>query len=127
MLLKGYKIVGVKFRENNTMYYFASYEKGLKVGDIVCVHTRFGFNIATVAAINVDAKEVKCNVTEQVVSKINIVAYNERIKQAERIQKLEKMLEDKLKDAQKLAVYEMLAKSSPDFAKLLDEYKSLTK
>lgn len=127
MLLKGYKIVGVKFRGNDTTYYFASYQKSLKVGDIVCVHTRFDFNIATVAAINVDTKEVQCNVTEQVVSKIDTAAYDERIKQAERIQELEAMLDDKLKDAQKLAVYEMLAKSSPEFAKLLDEYKSLTK
>lgn len=126
MLLKGYKIVGVKFRENDTTYYFASYEKGLKVNDLVCVHTRFGFNVATVAAINVDAKEVQCDVTEQVVSKINTAAYDERVKQAERIQELEEMLDDKLKDAQKLAIFEMFSKNDKEFAKLLDEYKSLT-
>lgn len=127
MLLKGYKIVGVEFKGNGSTYYFASYEKGLKVNDLVCVHTRFGFNIATVKAVNVDAKEVQCSVTEQIVSKISTTAYDERVKQAERIQELEAMLEDKLKDAQKIAVYEMLAKSSPEFAKLLDEYKSLIK
>lgn len=126
MLLKGYKIVGVKFRENDTTYYFASYEKGLKVNDLVCVHTRFGFNIATVAAINVDAKEVQCSVTEQVICKINTTAYDERVKQAERIQELEKVLDQKLKDAQKLAIFEMFSKNDEEFSKLLSEYKSLT-
>ena len=130
MLLKGYKIVGVKFDGNVKSYYFASYEKGLKKGDLVCVDTTYGFKCATVSELDVGIKEVTGigqNVTKQVVCKINIKAYDERIKQAERVQELEQMLDDKLKDAQKLAVYEILAKSSPEFSKLLDEYKSLTK
>ena len=129
MLLKGYNVVGVKFEGNDMTYYFASYEKGLKNGDLVCVDTRYGFKCAIISNADVDIKEVTGvdqEVTKQVVCKINTKAYENRIKQAERIQELEKMLEDKLKDAQKLAVYEMLAKSSAEFAKLLDEYKSLT-
>lgn len=130
MLLKGYKVVGVEFDSlENKTYYFASYEKGLKKGDIVCVHTRYGFRAATISALDVDEREVNNigqKVTEQVVCKINTKAYEDRVRQAERIQELEKVLDQKLKDAQKLAIFEMFSKNDEEFAKLLSEYKSLT-
>lgn len=115
------RIVGVVFSGNPREYYFKSYVD-LTVGDTVVVDTRNGFAIATVTT---DCIDTNYEVTREVVARVDTSAYNVRRAREARIVELREKMDAKVHKLQEIAVYEMLSKSDPELASMLDEFKGL--
>ena len=117
---------------DNATYYYANYDPELAVGDI-CVTIsarRFkydsvpktGFMTAEVIAID-DASAH--DVTGEVVSRVDISEYNDRVQSRIKAAELKEKMEARAKQLQDIALYQMLAKDDPDMAALLAEYQGL--
>lgn len=131
-LLKGYKKALVRFRDpiknGYTDVWYALYDDDVKNGDFVlCATARHGHVIAEVFDIP-DEKitrtiEVECG--REIICKIDYTNYNERQAKLERIEDIKKVMNKKKEELNELAVYELLAKSSPEMANMLKELKEL--
>lgn len=51
--------------------------------------------------------------------------YNERKEKAQKISTLKGQMDKKVKELQGVALYELMAKDSPELKEMLDEYKQL--
>lgn len=93
-----------------------------KEGDFAVVDTpRSGLTVVKVVEIaSCDAKA-----TKWVVDKVDVAAYQERKLREARKAELLTIMKAEAAKASDLLVYETLAKSSPEFKALLDEYKTL--
>lgn len=118
---------------NPHVYEYANYEKDLAVGD-TCVVTGLtktrdlsstilrGLSVATVVAIE-ERNDVE--VVGEVVAKIDMGCYNERVRSRIKAAELKTKMEARAKQLQDIALYQMLAKDDPDMAALLQEYQCL--
>jgi hypothetical protein len=52
--------------------------------------------------------------------------YTEREKKAKEIAKLKKQMDDKVKELQGVALYELMAQNSPELREMLDKFTQLT-
>ena len=115
------KVIGVMFPGNSTEYHFISHID-VRKGDLVVVDTRNGFALAEVTTAT--ASEV-IKATKEVVNVVDMQAYNERCARKKRISELREKMDAKVHELQEIAVYEMLSKSDPELASMLDELKRL--
>lgn len=108
-------------------YNFLTDISDLEKGDTVVVDTVNGLTIAKFDSyddLGFGETGVKTP-SKWVIQKVDIKAHNERLAAAERVKKLKTMLETERKKAAELEIYEILAKSNPEMASLLNEYKQL--
>lgn len=54
-----------------------------------------------------------------------MIKYNERKEKAQKISTLKGQMDKKVKELQGVALYELMAKDSPELKEMLDEYKQL--
>lgn len=117
------KTIGVKFVDNPTEYSFACYDEVI-VGDLVVVDTRFGFKVAEVTSESYkgdfDGKKLK-----EVVCKVDFSRFNERRAKAKRLEEIKAKMDQKVKQLQDLAIYEMLSEKDPELKSMLSELKDL--
>ena len=106
---------------------YALYDTDVEVDDTVVVATaHHGFTLAKVVSISLDVdkkKEVKHG--REIVCRVDFKAYNERKEVAERISTLNKEMEERMKDVQRLAVFEAMAEKDEKMKGMLEEYKTL--
>lgn len=118
------KVAGVQFPGNLKRYFFFTDIDNLQVGDILVVDAANGLQIVKfVEYRNLD--DVVQKPTKWVIQKVDLTKHRERMEAIERAEKLKRMMEERRKQAQELEIYAILAKSDPEMAKLLDEYKKL--
>lgn len=115
------RIVGVRFSGNPREYYFTSYVDVVP-GETVVVDTRNGFATAIVSSAHIPDVT---GVTREVVAKVDTSEYELRRAKERRIAELREKMDAKVHELQEIAVYEMLSKSDPELASMLDELKSL--
>ena len=115
------KIVGVMFPRNSTEYHFISYVD-VSEGDRVVVDTQNGLAVATVSTANIPGT---MKATKEIVAVVDMSAYEERRARKARADELREKMDAKVRELQELAVYEMLSKSDPELASMLDELKGL--
>lgn len=128
-LLKGYKKAAVRFR-NDTGYkdvWYAMYDDVANLDDsVLCMTAHHGEVIGTVVAIEpFENDTVNVEYGREIICKIDYSAYRDRQRKLERIAKLKTTMAKKKAELDELAVYELLAKQSPDMAAMLAELKEL--
>lgn len=126
-MLKGYHVVFVEFEENLRKIPYACYDEDIKEGDMVAVATlHHGFCVARVVEVvqNPDP-DISVN-GRQIISKIDFGAYNERIEREEKMKKLKKEMDAKVREIQATTLYEMMAEKDPVLAEMLEQFKALS-
>ena len=125
-MLNGYKTVLIKFLDGTNTdkrYAYASYDE-VNENDYVVVKTgHHGWGIAQVSEILNEDCAVECG--REIIAKFDPSSYFERIEKIKRLSEIKKSMDAKVKELQHLAIYEALAKDSPEMKELLDEFKSL--
>ena len=122
--LKGYYAVA-ETKQGNSHYSYAIYDDGniYKVGDQIIVSGRCG---AVLEITNILApEEVTTNICAEVICKVNTTAYDERVKNRKKAEKLKKEMDKMIKAMDESKKYEMYAEENPELAEMLNEYKSL--
>lgn len=128
IMFGNYKRAGVKFLEGNNTdieYQYALYDYTIHQGDLVVVKTgHHGLSLAVVTTVSDEGLNlIQCN--REVVAKVDMTAFEERRKRAERMTVLKAQMDSKVKELQNFAVYEMLAEKDENLKTLLAEYKDL--
>lgn len=109
---------------NTKTYEYANFDPELKVGDICVVKSaNHGFGVAKVEEI-VDQNDIATQ--REIVAKVNIDAYNERVANREKSAELKAKMQERAKQLQDIALYEMMAGNDPTMSELLKEYKAVT-
>ena len=122
--LKGYYAVA-ETKQGNCYYYYAIYDDGntYKVGDKVIVSGRCGDVLEIINILS--PEEVITNICAEVICKVDTTAYDERVENREKADKLKKEMDKMIKAMDESKKYEMYAEESPELAEMLNEYKSL--
>lgn len=122
--LKGYYAVA-ETKQGSSHYYYAIYDDGntYKVGDKVIVSGRCR-DILEITDI-LAPEEVITNICAEVICKVDTTAYDERVKNRKKADKLKKEMDKMIKAMDESKKYEMYAEESPELAEMLNEYKSL--
>lgn len=102
----------------------------IDVGDWVVVKSRNGLGVARVLKKAKDLDTVrmqgfKGNVVKQVIAVIDTSKCDKRESDRAKLEDIEKKLEQKAKNAERLTMYRLLAKDNPEFSALLTEYESV--
>lgn len=125
-MFTNYTKVEVSFLDNpnpNTTYTYACFDPDITAGDIVVVNTgHHGFALAKVVLITEEG-EVQFN--REVVCRVDFSEFNARKEAVKRATELKREMEKRMREAQELALYEMLAEKDPTLKTMLEEYKAL--
>lgn len=123
-VLKSYYAVA-ETKQGSGHYYYAIYDDGntYKVGDKVIVSGRCR-DILEITDILAPEK-ITTNVYAEVICKVDTTAYNKRIENRKKADKLKKEMDKMIKAMDESKKYEMYAEESPELAEMLNEYKSL--
>ena len=126
-MFKNYTTVEVAFIDNpNTTYSYALYGTDVCVNDIVVVNTgHHGFALAKVVFFPNDEDKREVQFGREVVCRVDTSAFNARVEARKRVAELKCEMEKRMREAQELALYEMLAKKDPTLKGMLDEYKAI--
>lgn len=108
----------------NKLYAFALFDDDVDCGDNVLCDTSRGYKIAEVQGV-VDRENYDgCVVTKEIICKLNLRPYTERQTARASKARLEKLLDEAIKNQQKLDLYEIAASRNPEIKAMLDEYKA---
>ena len=122
--LKGYYAVA-ETKQGNFHYCYAIYDDGntYKVGDQIIVSGRCG-DVLEITNI-LCPEEIATNICAEVICKVDTTAYDKRVKNREKADKLKKEMDKMIKAMDESKKYEMYAEENPDVAEILNEYKTL--
>lgn len=127
MKLSGYnKVAAIEIAGKD--YYYALYDEDIKAEDKVLVTGRLATDILTVKnVLTKDEARELCSVTitEEVRCKVDLSAYNQRVKNREEAEKLRKKMDDEIKKMDELNKYEMYADRNPALREMLEQLKGL--
>ena len=133
-IIGNYRVAKVKFLEGSNThntYNYALFDDDIQLYDNCVVKSaNHGFGIASIEEIiddidNVSVTDSSGNIRE-IVCKIDMSAFHKRIKDRQRVSQLKKEMDKKVKELQGLALYKMMAKTSPELKAMLSEYEELT-
>ena len=123
-----FKVAKVKFLNGtniNTEYEYAMFDD-YEVGDTVVVASaHHGLGIAKISAIITKEQAITKAFEREIVSRVNMEAYETRKKNRNRLHELKKQMDDRVRDLNQLALFEMLAAKDDELSKMLGEYKLL--
>lgn len=128
MKLTGFKNVAV-IEYCSHDYHYALYDDNIKVGDTVLVTGELA-NKQTLTVKDIitldEAREVfNKDITAEVKCKIDLSAYEQRVKNREEAEKLRKKMDEEIKKMDELNKYEMYADRNPALKEMLEQLKSL--
>lgn len=123
------KIAKVKFMDGNydrtCSQTYALYDEGIAPGDVVVVKTgHHGLAVVTVEEILEHGSTPKCD--REIICKVDLNAYNARKEKQAKLLALQSEMNKRVKELQKMAVYEMLSEKDSTMQALLEEFKQLT-
>lgn len=125
--LVGFKKVAV-IEMSGTNYYYALYDENINVGDTVLVSGAANGKLLTVKDIvtTKESEEVfNKNITAEVMCKVNLSAYNTRVKNREEAEKIRKEMDKKIAEMDEMNKYVMYAERSPELMEMLTKYREL--
>ena len=127
-----YGIVRAKFLDEkyDKTYLFALLDNDVfyNEGDTVVVMTgHHGLALATIVSFENDENISVVEHDRQVICKVDMSSYNERLARVKAIKDLKKKMDTKVKQLQDNAIYAMLAKDDPELAEMFESYKGLLK
>lgn len=107
------------------IYSYANFEPDLKAGDLcVVMSAHHGMGLAKVVEI---LEQNDIETPREVIAKVWTDQYDERVKVRKEVAELKAMMEDRAKQLQDIALYQMLAEKDSQMQDLLDRYQSLRK
>ena len=126
-MFKNYTTVEVAFLDNpNTTYPYACFDSEVKENDIVVVSTgHHGFALAKVMHIPDEEQKREVQFNREVVCRVDFSQFSARKMAVTRACELKREMEKRMREAQELALYEMLAEKDPTLKGMLDEYKAI--
>lgn len=106
-------------------YIYANFDVCVEVGDLVVVKPEHhDITLARVAEI-LDQKDLE--LTREVVCKVFMDDYDNRVKVRKQAAEIKAKMQERAKQLQDIALYQMLAKDDPAMMDLLNEYQALPK
>ena len=127
MKLTGYKYVaGVKM--GCVTYYYALYDENISVGDSVLVTGRCNSVCVIDEIITVDEAKDKTTkpITAEVKCKVDLSAYETRVQNRIKAEKLKQQMDKKIAEMDELNKYVMYAERNPELASMFAEFLELT-
>lgn len=121
-MVKGYKVFNPDWTCMNKQYTCpGTFEED--VNPSVC---NVGFQLATVEGTASKIPDgIPTGGLKEIVCKVDFTAWNERRERAKRMNELQCMMNNRVRDLQETALFEMLASKDPELKAMLDEYKTL--
>jgi len=122
-------LIGVTFRNGerdvtSKEYTFKSYITDLTVGDAVVVDTVNGMCVAYVTNLKAKAPG-KGDVVKEVVDLIDMLPFIARRNRVEKMKELKSKMDERIKELQDVAIYEMLAEKDPSLRSMLSDFNTL--
>ena len=104
-------------------YVYANYDPDVKVGDLCVVKSEHhGLGLARIVEV-IDQNDFKTS--REIVAKVNTECYDERVKNRTKAAELKAKMNERAKQLQDIALYQMLAEKDPAMMELLSEYTGL--
>lgn len=126
-MLPGYKTASIQFLDGpnkEKTYFYALYDDTIQPNDLVVVSTgHHGLALARVAFIGGPASYVTHN--REIVCKADTSAWEARKEKAKTLQQLREEMDERVKQYQATALYELAAEKDPALKALLDQFKAL--
>lgn len=122
-----YNIAKIQYLDNATVshHHYANFDTSLKEGDLCVVKSaHHGLGLAKVVAIiDVDPRDNR--VTREIVAKVDTDMYDFRVKARKDAAELKAKMQERAKQLQDIALYQMLAKDDPEMQSMLEQYQNL--
>ena len=126
IMLKGYRVAIVEFPGSPKIAY-ALYDADVCVGDTVVVATgHHGLSIAEIQEILPEGTDKEVEYGRQIVDRVDLSAWEERKQKAKDLAKLKTEMDQRVKDLQEIALYEMAAERDPALKDMLVQFKQLS-
>lgn len=104
-------------------YIYANYDPDVKVGDLCVIKSeRHDLGLARIVEV-IDQNDFET--CREVVAKVNTECYDERVKNRAKAAELKAKMDERAKQLQDIALYQMLAEKDASMMELLAEYKTL--
>jgi hypothetical protein len=119
-------IARIQYLNSNTQsgYYYANFDATLKEGDLVVVKSlNHGLGLAKVTEI-VDATDI--GTPREIVAKVDTADYDARVATRKTAAELKSKMEQRAKQLQDVALYQLLAEKDSEMAALLAQYRDLS-
>ena len=124
-----YTVAKVRFLDGNSEITYRIYNDGFlyNVGDIVVVKpANHCVTVAKIVEIYDSETDMACSCDREIVCPVDMSKYTERKEKAKEIAKLKKQMDEKVKELQGIALYELMAQNSPELREMLDKFTQLT-
>ena len=128
MKLTGYNKVAVIEYNSTLDLHYALYDEDIQVGDDVLVTGRLSSQIKRVKEIiSLDEakKRFKDEIAEEVKCKVDLSAFDQRVKNRIKAIELRKEMDKKIAEMDEMNKYAMYAERNPELAQMLTEYQNL--
>lgn len=128
MKLTGFNKVAVIEYNNTLDLHYALYDEDIKAGDHVLVTGKLSSQIKQIKNIITldEARETyKDDIIEEVKCKVDLSAYDQRVKNRIKAAELRKEMDKKIAEMDEMNKYTVYADRNPELAKMLEEYKEL--
>ena len=123
-----FKVARIKFlggSNTSTEYEYAMFDD-YQIGDTVVVSSaHHGLGIAKITAIISKEDAVTKKFEREIVSKVDLESWEQRKKNRAKLQELNNRMEKRVKELNKLAIFEMMAEKDESLKEMLAEYKEL--
>ena len=104
-------------------YHYANYDPDVKVGDLCVVKSEHhGLGLARIVEV-IDQNDFKT--CREIVARVNTECYDERVKNRTKAAELKAKMNERAKQLQDIALYQMLAEKDSAMMDLLTEYNGL--
>ena len=125
MKLTGFNKVAV-IKIGGTDYQFALYDDNIQVDDYVIVTGNSNLLKINEILTKEEAKErYSKDITAEVMCKVDLSAYETRVENRKKAEKLRKEMDKKIAEMDEMNKYTMYAEKCPELAKMLEEYREL--
>ena len=104
-------------------YKYVNFDPELKVGD-VCI-TKYSGDCYGVAKVVEILDDTDAKTDREIVSKVDMSAYNKRVTNRAKAAELKAKMEERAKQLQDIALYQLLAKDDSAMMELLKEYQAI--
>ena len=125
MKLTGFnKVAAIEM--SGTDYYFALYDDDIQAGDNVLVTNNVNLLKVKEVLTKEEAKEkYSKDITAEVKCKVDLSAYETRVENRKKAEKLRKEMDKKIAEMDEMNKYVLYAEKNPELAKMLEEYREL--
>ena len=125
MKLTGFNKVAV-IEMSCTDYHFALYDDDIQAGDDVLVTNNVNLLKVKEVITREEAKErYPKDITAEVKCKVDLSAYETRVENRKKAEKLRKEMDRKIAEMDEMNKYVLYAEKNPELAKMLEEYREL--